>query len=86
MEIWHSKALTLRAPASLKCFEKGSDFRYADSTVALSRQSVGLGRVSVVNVSQIVALDKSILTERVGRLSVHKLCEAEDGIRVALAL
>ena len=58
----------------------------APGNVALSRQSVGLGRESVVNVSQIVTLDKGFLTERVGRLSARKLREVEDGVRVALAL
>ena len=58
----------------------------APGNVALSRQSVGLNRTSVVNVSQLVTLDKCFLTERVGRLSARKLREVEDGIRVALAL
>lgn len=58
----------------------------APGNVALSSQSVGLGRASVVNVSQIVTLDKSFLTERIGRLSARKLREVEDGIRLALAL
>ena len=58
----------------------------APGNVVLSQQSIGLGRASVVNVSQIVTLDKRFLTERVGRLSARKLQEVEDGIRVALAL
>lgn len=58
----------------------------APGNVALSRRSVGLDRESVVNVSQIVTLDKRILTERVGRLSARKLRDVEDGVRVALAL
>ncbi len=58
----------------------------APGNVALSRRSVGLDRESVVNVSQIVTLDKRVLTERVGRLSARKLRDVEDGVRVALAL
>jgi mRNA interferase MazF len=58
----------------------------APGNVALSRQSVGLDRSSVINVSQIVTLDKRFFSERVGRLSARKLREVEDGIRVALAL
>ncbi len=58
----------------------------APGNVALSRRSVGLDRLSVVNVSQIVTLDKRVLTERVGRLSARKLRDVEDGVRVALAL
>jgi mRNA interferase MazF len=58
----------------------------APGNVALSRRSVGLDRESVVNVSQIVTLDKRVLIERVGRLSSRKLREVEDGVRLALAL
>ena len=58
----------------------------APGNVALSRRSVGLDRESVVNVSQLVTLDKHVLTERVGRLSARKLGDVEDGIRVVLAL
>ena len=58
----------------------------APGNVALPKRSVGLGRDSVVNVSQIVTLDKQFLTERAGRLSGAKLREVEDGIRLALAL
>ncbi len=58
----------------------------APGNVALSRRSVGLDRESVVNVSQIVTLDKRVLTERVGRLSARKLRDVEDGVRIALAL
>jgi len=58
----------------------------APGNVALSPRSVGLDRESVVNVSQIVTLDKRFLTERVGRLSTRKLREVEEGVRIVLAL
>jgi len=58
----------------------------APGNVTLPKRSVGLGRDSVVNVSQLVTLDKRFLTERAGRLSGAKLREVEDGIRLALAL
>lgn len=58
----------------------------APGNVALSPRSGGLGRESVVNVSQIVTLDKRFLTERVGRLSTRKLREVEEGVRIVLAL
>jgi mRNA interferase MazF len=58
----------------------------APGNVALSQRSVGLDRESVVNVSQLVTLDKRALTERVGQLSSRKLREVEDGVRLALAL
>jgi mRNA interferase MazF len=50
----------------------------------LTARSTGLPRDSVANVSQIVAIDKSILTERVGKLSAAKLELVPSGIDVVL--
>lgn len=58
----------------------------APGNVALPKRSVKLGRESVVNVSQIVTLDKSFLSERVSRLPAPKLREVEEGVRLVLAL
>lgn len=58
----------------------------APGNVLLSKRSVNLGRESVVNVSQIVTLDKKFLGERVGRLPPAKLREVEEGVRLVLAL
>ena len=58
----------------------------APGNVRLSKRSVGLDRESVVNVSQVVTLDKSFLTERVGRMPPAKLREVENGLRLVLAL
>ena len=45
----------------------------APANVRLSARATGLPRDSVANVSQLVALDRSILVERVGKLSPAKL-------------
>lgn len=58
----------------------------APGNVLLSKRSVNLGRESVVNVSQIVTLDKSFLGERVGKLQAAKLREVDEGVRLVLAL
>ncbi len=58
----------------------------APGNVSLSKRSVGLNRESVINVSQIITLDKTFLTKRVGRLSGEKLQEVEDGLRLVFAL
>jgi mRNA interferase MazF len=52
-----------------------SNLRWAGApgNVRLTARATGLPRDSVANVSQIVALDRSILIERVGRLSPSKL-------------
>lgn len=58
----------------------------APGNVLLSKRSVGLDRESVVNVSQIVTLDKHSLVERVGRIPVAKMREVDEGVRLVLAL
>ena len=58
----------------------------APGNVSLSKRSVGLNRESVVNVSQVITLDKTFLTERVGRLPDGKLREVEDGLRLCVRL
>jgi len=58
----------------------------APGNVPLSKRSANLGRESVVNVSQIITLDKSFLRERIGRLHDPKLREVEEGVRLVLAL
>ena len=56
----------------------------APGTVQLSARATGLPRDSVANVSQLVALDRSILIERVGRLSSSKLELVLAGIDTVL--
>lgn len=65
-----------------------SNTRLADApgNVALSRKSVGLDRESVVNVSQLVTLDRVFLSEKVGKLSPAKMVEVDQGVRLVLAL
>jgi mRNA interferase MazF len=63
-----------------------STMRWADApgNVRLSARSTGLSRDSVANVSQVVALDRSILTERVGRLSRAKIELLLSGLDIVL--
>jgi len=65
-----------------------SNIKLADApgNVSLSKREVGLNRGSVINVSQIVTLDKSFLTKRAGRLTEKKMREVEDGLRLVFAL
>lgn len=57
------------------CVPLTSNLRWADApgNVFLKAKATGLPKDSVANVSQLVTLDKSLLTERVGRLSGVKL-------------
>jgi mRNA interferase MazF len=52
--------------------------------VSLSARQTGLKRDSVANVSQVTALDREALTERVGKLSQSKLDLVLVGLDVVL--
>ena len=56
----------------------------APGNVRLTARATGLPRDSVANVSQLVALDRSILIERIGRLSSSKLELVLAGIDTVL--
>jgi mRNA interferase MazF len=63
-----------------------STVRLADApgNVRLSARSTGLPRDSVANVSQIVTLDRTVLTERVGKLPRAKIDLVLSGIDIVL--
>lgn len=52
----------------------------------LKTRTSGLPRDSVVNVSQIITIDKRLLTEKVKRLDDGALEEVEEGLRLVLGL
>lgn len=56
----------------------------APGNVVLPASRTGLPKDSVANVSQVVAVDRSILAERVGRLPPAELALVLDGIDVML--
>lgn len=56
----------------------------APGNTLLPAKATGLPRDSVANVSQIIALDRSLLTERVGRLAPKQLAQILHGIDVVL--
>jgi mRNA interferase MazF len=58
----------------------------APGNVRVARRVSSLPHDSVVNVSQLVTLDKSMLIEKVSRLPAESLREVETGIRLVLAL
>jgi mRNA interferase MazF len=45
-----------------------------------------LPKDSVANVSQVITLDKSFLTERIAALSAARMKAVDDGIRLVLNL
>ena len=58
----------------------------APGNVRISARSSGLKKASVVNVSQIITIDKSFLAECVGRLNTQQLRDVEDGLRLILGV
>lgn len=58
----------------------------APGNVRLTRRQSRLPKESVVNVSQVVTLDRSFLTSRVSRLPPRDLAKVDAGLRLVLAL
>ena len=72
--------------ATVLCVPLTSNLKWADApgNVLFETRLTGLPKDSVANVSQVVALDKSSLTERVGKLSREKSNLVLDGIDIVL--
>lgn len=58
----------------------------APGNLRLARSDSGLPRASVVNVSQIVTIDKSALTARVMALPATVLAAVDEGVKLVLGL
>jgi len=72
--------------ATAVCVALTSNVKWASApgNVLLSESATGLPKESVANVSQIVTLDKSELTVRVGKLPKAKLELVLSGVDVVL--
>lgn len=72
--------------ATLVCVPLTSNLRWADApgNVLLTTRMTGLPKDSVANVSQVVTLDKTLLAERVGKLSRAKIELVLRGLDVIL--
>ncbi|RJQ51624.1 MAG: type II toxin-antitoxin system PemK/MazF family toxin [Actinobacteria bacterium] len=72
--------------ATVVCVSLSSNLRWSDApgNVLLTSKNTGLTKDSVANVSQIVTLDKSSLTDRVGKVPRAKLDAVLYGIDVVL--
>jgi len=72
--------------STVVCVPLTSKLKWADApgNVSLSADATGLPKDSVANVSLVVALDKQVLTERVGKISRRQLDLILSGIDVVL--
>ena len=58
----------------------------APGNVRLGKSDSGLAKPSVVNVSQVLTLDRVLLTERVRSISAASLSSVNEGLRLVLGL
>jgi mRNA interferase MazF len=58
----------------------------APGNVQIPVRGTGLSTPSVVNVSQIITVDRTFVTERLGRLNSELLRQVEEGLRLVLSL
>src|SRR5437773_5826974 len=67
-------ALNRSRIATVVCVPLTSNLKWADApgNLRLGARATGLPKDSVANASQIVSLDKSVLTERVGKISASR--------------
>ena len=65
-----------------------SNLRLADApgNVVLKKRTSRLPKDSVVNISQLLTLDRSFLSEPITCLSSSPMSQVDDGIRLVLAL
>jgi mRNA interferase MazF len=79
-------ALNRSRIATVVCVPLTSNLKWADApgNVLLPARATGLPKDSVANVSQIVALDRMLLTERVGRVSRKQLDLLFSGVDTIL--
>lgn len=72
--------------ATLVCVPLTSNVVWAGApgNVLLAAKTTGLTKDSVANVSQIITIDRSLLTERVGRLTPKQIAQILHGIDIVL--
>lgn len=65
-----------------------SNLRLVDApgNVLVPKEKAGLPKDSVANVSQLVTLDRDLLTERTGKVSARLLAAIDAGLKLVLAL
>jgi mRNA interferase MazF len=79
-------ALNRSRLATVVCVPLTSNLRWSDApgNVLLPARSTGLPKDSVANSSQIIAIDRTLLTERTGRISRTQVGMLLAGLDVVL--
>ncbi len=65
-----------------------SNLRLAEApgNILVPASDSGLPKDSVANVSQVMTVDRTFLTERCGRLPAHMMRSIDEGLRLVLSL
>jgi mRNA interferase MazF len=58
----------------------------APGNIRISKSDSGLSKASVVNVSQLLTIDRQILTERVGTLPSRIMVRVNEGLKLVLGV
>jgi len=58
----------------------------APGNVLIKARHAGLSKDSVVNVSQVITVDKQCLTEKIKKLESSVMADVENGLRLVLAI
>jgi mRNA interferase MazF len=58
----------------------------APGNIRIAKTDSGLSKPSVINISQILTVDRSFLTERVRALPSHVMQQVDEGLRLVLSL
>jgi len=58
----------------------------APGNIRISKSDSGLSKASVVNVSQVLTIDRQILTERVGALPSRIMVRVNEGLKMVLGV
>lgn len=84
--IVQSDSFNRSAISTVICAAITSNLRLATApgNVRVSARESGLSKASVVNVSQVITLDKMVLTERVKALDAHSMQMVNEGLQLVL--
>ena len=81
-----SDAFNRSAIGTVVCVAITSNLKLAvaPGNVRITARTSGLPKASVVNVSQVVTLDKAFLSERLKELDAHAMRQVDEGLRLVL--
>ena len=88
MLIVQADAFNRSAISTIVCAVITSNIRLAGApgNLWIAPRESGLPKPSVVNVSQLVTLDRSFLTERVQTLSLATMAKVDEGLRLVIGI